>query len=266
MLSGVNAAASNRVTQFPDRRHQTGSDAFADVMGAAAGSPATTSPISPLGNRGISYAAVETSFDAWSRQRRLDGAGDDYMDRVDAARTTYLDVARKAESSGGFADPLAFVRTLNGHELQALQTTNSLGNSIDTASLTEEGALNLLLPRTMARDLDSDGMTIVGKANTIVFPPGDAPQAVKDAWAKTTEGMDFATKLHLQMSMHLAGNAVRAESGGSSATSDYGSLVDRAIASAEFNLRSLRTDPMAFANKVLDGLKLLRINLATAEA
>ncbi|WP_110731083.1 MULTISPECIES: hypothetical protein [unclassified Rhizobium] len=223
------------------------------------------SSTAPFDNRGISYAAIETNFNTWSHQRRVDGAGDDYMNRVDAAKTTYLDIARKAEASGGFADPVAFVRTLGTHELDALQTINSLGAAIDPASLTEEGALNLLLTRTMARDIDGDGLMMVGEASTFVFPPGDAPQAVKDAWEKTTEGMDFGTKLHLQMSMHLAGNAVRAESGGSSVAADYSALVDRAIDGATFNLNISPSDQRAFNSKILDGLNLLRTYLSATD-
>ncbi|WP_298965527.1 hypothetical protein [uncultured Methylobacterium sp.] len=205
------------------------------------------------------------SVDAWSRQRRSDGAGDDFMSRVDAARATYLDVARKAESSGGFADPLAFVRTLDAHELRALQTTNSLGDPIDVSSLSEEGALDLLLPRTMARDLDGDGLMMVGKANTVVFPPGDAPQSIKEAWAKTTDGVSFETRLHLQMAMYLSRDAEAGTLSGSSAMADYRGLVERAIGHSEFNLRHQRPDQVAFASKVLDALKLLRSNLAASD-
>ncbi|WP_322965790.1 hypothetical protein [Sphingomonas fuzhouensis] len=259
-ISGVGAGVSPYM--FQQRRGVAQTQPFANLIAAPAASEIVkTDTVTPSGSSGISYAAIETNFDAWSRQRRADGASDDYMNRVDAARTTYLDIVRKAESSGGFADPIAFVRSLDANQLQVLQTTNSLADPIDMASLTREGALNLLLPRTMAQDVDGDGITMVGKANTLVFPPSSAPQAVKDAWTKTTEGMAPVMRMHLQMSMHLADNAKRAEGGVSS--TDYNALVNRAIGGAELSRRFLRADQLAFADKVLDGLRLLRSNLST---
>ncbi len=233
---------------------------FADLFSSSTARATDKAAVAtPSGSSGIGYAGIEAEFDSWSRQRRTDGAGDDYMNGVDAARATYLDIARKAQGSDGLADPVAFVQSLDANELQALQTIHSLAEPIDPASLTKEGALNLLLPRTMARDIDGDGMMMVGVANTIAFPPGDAPQAVKDAWAKTTKGMDFGMKLNLQMSMHLAGNAVRADGG----DEDYGTLVDRAVQGATFNLRYQRPDTMVFAKRMLDALKTLQANLST---
>lgn len=180
--------ATQQASHLQDRQKRAGDGGFSDLM-AGAGEDKGGGTGAPTVTEGLDYDSIEAAYEDWSRQRRADGAGDDYMDRVDAEKQTYLDIVRKAEASGGFENPLDFLSTLTSQELQALQTTQSLGGEIDASSLTAEGAFNLLLPRSMARDLDGDGRFAVGTAQTIVFPPGDAPQAVKDAWEKTTDGM-----------------------------------------------------------------------------
>lgn len=209
----------------------------------------------------IAFSSIEAGFDAWSRQRRRDGAEADLMQRIDDARTTYLGVARRVAEGGGLADALGFVRTLDAGELRALQQVHGLAEPVDPSALSEEGARNLLLPRTMACDLDGDGQTMICKASMIVFPPGDAPQAMKDAWAKTTEDMDFGLRLHLEMAMHGAGHVAATQDAG---TGDYAALVDCAIAGAEFNRRFQRADQSAWADRLLDALNLLKANLAAA--
>ncbi|MEH3107494.1 MAG: hypothetical protein PGN09_09475 [Sphingomonas fennica] len=223
--------------------------------------PMRANPARPAGAVGFDIATITARFDDWSSQRRRDGAGVDYMAQVEAARPTYLAIVGKAQA-GGFADPVAFLRTLGSDELQALRQIHSLGDPVDPATLDAEGALNLLLPRTMARDLDGDGRTMIGKAATIVFPPGDAPQAVKDAWAKATDGMDFTTRLHLEMSMHLAGNAAD----GPSAATDFGAWIDAAITGAGFNLRVQPADQRGLTRRVLDALYVLKAALAAPPA
>jgi hypothetical protein len=252
--------ATHQASHLQDRQKKAGGGGFSDVMAGAGGDLGSGTEASTVSG-GLDYDSIEATYEDWSRQRRADGADDAYMDRVDAEKQTYLDVVRKAEVSGGFENPLDFLKTLTSQELQALQTTQSLGEQIDPSSLTAEGAFNLLLPRSMARDLDGDGRFAVGTAQTIVFPPGDAPQAVKDAWEKTTDGMSFDMKLQLQMSMHLAGNADAGLAGNSSDLSHYRNMIDRAVEGAELNLRAASSDQAAFAARILAGLQLFQASL-----
>ncbi|GGE00168.1 hypothetical protein GCM10011390_18700 [Aureimonas endophytica] len=264
MLSGVNNAASNRPPQLPERRSDDGTNAFPKDAGAAADrNPVTTS--APRSNS-LFYTSIKANFDAWMREYQADGAGETALTLVGNARSSYRDIARHAADEGGFENARAFVQSLGTDQLKALQQIHRLADPIDPSTLTEEGALNLLLPKTMARDIDGDGMVSEGSSKGIIFPPGNAPQAVRDAWAKTTEGMNFATKLHLEMSMFLARNTNVSGGDGMSGAADFSSWIDRAIQSATRNVGAQRADNKAFALEILNGLKLFRANLSSDPA
>lgn len=244
--------AGKQISIFQDQQKKTGSSQFADVMAETSRSNAPEGP---------SYASIKTAYEKWSDQRRADGADDAYMDRVDAAKKTYLSIVSKSASSGGFRDPVAFLKTLTPEELQALQTTHSLAKEIDPSSLSAEGAFNLLLPRTMAQDVDGDGKFMIGLAQAIVFPPGNAPQSVRDAWEKTTSSMDFEMKMHLQISMYGTGHL---DTGSGAQAVDYGTLIDRAVDGAEYTLSMAAPEQRAFAAKLLAGLALFQANFLAA--
>lgn len=91
-------------------------------------------------------------------------------------------------------------------ELSLLQKANSLVDHIKVSDLSEEGATNLLRqPDNSDRvDLNNDGIVEVGIAKNMVFPPVNAPDHVKSAWDKATEGMNESDVMHLQLTMHLA--------------------------------------------------------------
>lgn len=99
-----------------------------------------------------------------------------------------------------------FLATLTPDELYAIQKAQNLAKGIDVSKLSDEGAENLFVLMKDKRnyvDLNNDGITEIGEGKTFIFPPPNAPDTVKDAWDKTTEGMTFKEKM-LALSPFLA--------------------------------------------------------------
>lgn len=97
-----------------------------------------------------------------------------------------------------------FLTELSSQELSLVQKANGLVDKINVAKLSAEGAQNLLSqPDGSDRvDLNNDGTIEVGIVKTIQFPPVNAPQHVKDAWEKATEGLSMFDKATLELTMH----------------------------------------------------------------
>lgn len=115
-----------------------------------------------------------------------------------AAKQSAVDALRAQASaavSGGGAKQ--FLAALTPQDLTLLQDASGLASRIDVAALSEEGAANLLLERTARVDLNNDGLVEVGGAKLIVFPPVNAPQAVKQAWEAATAGMSGRDRMSL---------------------------------------------------------------------
>ncbi|WP_418646828.1 hypothetical protein ACNQFN_14385 [Thauera butanivorans] len=170
----------------------------------AAESPMSASAVPGTAGHGptLDRQTIQAGYESWLQERRQNpGLGREYHAQLDGSRDTYLNILGKADAANGFAQPQAFLQTLSQDELRALQHMHSLASLPDPATLDEEGALNLLLPRNMSRDLNQDGLTRIGRADTMLFPPNDAPQSVKDAWSKATSDLDPGTRLHLELQM-----------------------------------------------------------------
>jgi hypothetical protein len=115
-----------------------------------------------------------------------------------AAKQAAVDALRDSASgavSGGSAK--TFLASLNAQDLMLLQQAAGLADRINVASLSEEGAANLLLEQGSRVDQNNDGLVEVGAAKTIVFPPVNAPQSVKDAWDAATAGMSEQDRMSL---------------------------------------------------------------------
>lgn len=117
------------------------------------------------------------------------------FDDVTAASESFLNIVEKAVGEDGYSDPVGFLNGLSGSELETLRVMHSLADPIVPEGLSEEGAVNLILPFNESRDVDNDGFVETGKAVMWSFPPKNAPQSVHDAWGKTTEGMSFGDKM-----------------------------------------------------------------------
>jgi len=97
-------------------------------------------------------------------------------------------------------DPTAFLKNLTPAGIDLLRQAQSLpaGAHIDIDGMNTEEALNFILPQSSKVDLDNDGL--VEGANggkSFVFPPVNASQSVKDAWADATKGMSESDKMLL---------------------------------------------------------------------
>lgn len=128
-----------------------------------------------------------------------------------------------------------FLASLSAQDLALLQQAKGLVDSINVASLSEEGAANLLLDRAAQVDLNNDGIVEVGIGKMMMFPPPNAPQAAKDAWDAATSGMSDADRMslsgHIGLPLLLAGsgNGVSSMSDLASEDFDWGDLINRLL-------------------------------------
>lgn len=162
---------------------------FADVFQDVA-------PSEKSAEKSEEFAALEASFYEW--RGGLDTShplNRPRFDEVTAESDRFLDIVEKAVDDGGFSNPTEFLKGLSGDELETLRVMHSLADPIDPSGVSEEGALNLILPISERRDIDNDGFVETGKSVGWSFPPVNAPQSVHDAWDKTTEGMSFSEKM-----------------------------------------------------------------------
>lgn len=109
----------------------------------------------------------------------------------ESQQETFRQILQKAEVANAQADPKAFLHSLSGAEMDALREVHSLAQPIDLAAVNDEGAANLLIQPGSARDLDNNGLTTVGASHLIAFPPNNAPESFKAAWASVTAGRSF---------------------------------------------------------------------------
>ena len=95
---------------------------------------------------------------------------------------------------------------MSADELKLLQQATSLANPIQIASLSIEGATNLLAQpdKTDMVDLNNDGIVEIGIGRIVTFPPVNAPASVQLAWDKATEKLSEGDKLIMQLHMHTA--------------------------------------------------------------
>ncbi len=109
---------------------------------------------------------------------------------------------------GGYASPQKYLQSLDREQLHTVQQVHRLADPIDPTPLSEEAALNLLLPPSAVVDANKDGLVAIGRAYTIGFPDSETPREVRDAWEATTAGMpeqDVAIHvLQAKMSLMLA--------------------------------------------------------------
>lgn len=101
----------------------------------------------------------------------------------------FKDILAKANASKAQADPKAFLHSLSSSDMEVLRQVHCLADSINISSLSQEGAANLLIQPGSAQDLNNDGLTAVGAGYGFTFPPQNAPESFKAAWASATEGM-----------------------------------------------------------------------------
>lgn len=124
---------------------------------------------------------VTFSAEAMELMRRRDVSDDSVQQ--------FADIMARVESVNTLADPKGFLRSLTGSEMEVLRQVHCLADSINIQNLSLEGAANLLTQPGSGQDLNNDGLTTTGAANSFTFPPRNAPDFFKAAWEAATEGM-----------------------------------------------------------------------------
>ncbi|ASM52101.1 hypothetical protein PESP_b0558 [Pseudoalteromonas espejiana DSM 9414] len=114
----------------------------------------------------------------------------------------FADILKQANEDTN--TPKAFLKSLTTDELQLVKKANSLASTINVDSLSAEGAQNLLSQPDGSDlvDLNNDGIVEIGESRSIHFPPVNAPLHVKTAWNKATEGLDWAEKASIELTLH----------------------------------------------------------------
>lgn len=200
----ITAAQRRAFTETPDSEFATRFQAAYQAACSAApgeeqGSPAPSSP-SGAGNArtsALSGAQLEAILGARHTQlSELRGVSAD-------CQTRYAALLERAYSSGGLSDAKGFLTTLTPAELDDVRRNHCLADPIDPASLSDEGAQNLLLPEGFRVDLNGDGMDEVGCAFNIPFPPRDAPADFKEAWFQATATLDEGSMMTYALQMHI---------------------------------------------------------------
>jgi len=91
-----------------------------------------------------------------------------------------------------------YLAMLSAQQLRVLQQEHRLADAININELSDEGAENLFVAwgdKRHYQDLNNDGIVEIGKGKTFIFPPPNAPAAVKDAWDKTVANMTFSERI-----------------------------------------------------------------------
>lgn len=173
---------------------------FSEILAAAGregyASAKTGSQDQPLVDR------VSMSWSSW-----FDGefVGGRYQGEVsaEALKHSYGEILARACQEAGYVDPKGFLQSLSSEEMAVVQRVHRLADTIGVDALSEEGALNLLLPPAAQVDLDHDGLTRSGAAYGLRFPDSNTPAAVVEAWEEATEGMSFKELAVYQLQMKL---------------------------------------------------------------
>jgi hypothetical protein len=144
---------------------------------------------------------IQHSWDDWYRTESLGRYRS--AENRDAMGSEFGDLLVRAHQAGGYADPKGFLNTLSSEQLDVVRRVHWLADSINVNSLSEEGALNLLIPPAAQVDLNGDGITQSGLANGIRFPDSTTPTAVAQAWYEATDGMDWGERAIHELQMKL---------------------------------------------------------------
>lgn len=190
-LVSAAGAASNRI----ERQVQS---AFSAVL-EAAGRQGYASA-APLSSDASAADSARRAWDDWFGTRPERYASKAAPERLQQGFGAIVDKAITAE---GYVDPKGFLATLSREELATLQSVHNLADPIHVDSLTEEGALNLLLPPPAQVDLNADGITQSGAAMGIRFPNSNTPPEVVDAWEAATAGMSWAERGMYEIKMMM---------------------------------------------------------------
>lgn len=192
-MSSAAASLQNRRVQS-QRELQ---NVFADVL-AAAGQPGFLSA-EPTTSDVPSNEQISESWQTWlatdgySRYREMESAGEQWG--------AFNELMIAAVDANAYAAPQAYLKQLDPDQLSTIQNIHHLADPIAVDQLTLEGSLNLLLPPPAQVDLDHDGLTQSGAAQTIRFPDSRTPRAAADAWYEATASLTPAERATRELQM-----------------------------------------------------------------
>ncbi len=167
--------------------------AFAASQSAKAPADETASPTTPAANAPANLEDIlGVAHTSLSAMRGVS----------EASQRTYAAVLDRAYANGGLAHAREFLMSLSGEALEAVRCNHCLAAPINPATISEEGARNLLLPEGYAVDLDADGIHEVGLAKTASFPPANAPAEFREAWFQASAGIDDGMRMSYALVMH----------------------------------------------------------------
>lgn len=192
------ASASTPVWQAKTREQdQQVQSVFSEVLEAAGRSGYVSA-----GELEGDQLTAEDVRDSWSGWFEAERAGRYAMARrPEELKQGYGEVLVRAVTEGGYEQPIEFLQGLTKDELKVVQDVNWLADSINVGSLSEEGALNLLLPGATQVDLNQDGVTQAGSAYGIKFPDSNTPTEVVEAWDEATVDLSIGEKMIYELQM-----------------------------------------------------------------
>ncbi len=124
---------------------------------------------------------VQETWDQWYQTERMGGRYASAEAPKDLGKT-FGSVLMKAYEQDAYVAPKPFLKGLSEAELKSVQNSHWLAEAINVDSLTEEGALNLLIPPAAQVDLNGDGFTRSGVAYGMKFPDSSTSREVTLAW------------------------------------------------------------------------------------
>ncbi|QEG39667.1 hypothetical protein [Roseimaritima ulvae] len=170
---------------------------FADVL-AASGQAGFLSA-EPTGTDVASHEQISETWQTWletdgyTRYRNMESPSETW----DAFNHLMLE----ALDANAYAAPQAFLTQLDSSQLSTIQHIHHLAEPIAVDQLNMEGSLNLLLPPPAQVDLNNDGLTQSGAAQTIRFPDSRTPRAAADAWYEATASLTPAERSLRELQM-----------------------------------------------------------------
>jgi hypothetical protein len=166
--------------------------------------------LTSVGRNGFASAAAGTDSEVTADEiteswhEWLDVSGHSRYTTLDSAESTLEDFSAlmvQAHDAGAYAAPQAYLSSLSSDELETIQHVHHLAQPINVSGLSEEGALNLLLPPPAQVDSNHDGLTQSGIGYSIRFPDSNTPSAVADAWEQVTAGMSSTERMMSEFHM-----------------------------------------------------------------
>ncbi|TWT88721.1 hypothetical protein Mal64_22090 [Pseudobythopirellula maris] len=170
---------------------------FSEVLAAVGregyASAAEVDDEGPLGE------SLEAAWDGWFNVNQVTRYSQ--VDSPEKLKHDFGEILVRAHAEGGYADPKGFLSRLTSDELATVQQVQHLADPIGVDGLSEEGALNLLLPPAAQVDMNHDGLTRSGEAWGIRFPSSTTPADVTAAWDEATAGMDLGERMTYELQM-----------------------------------------------------------------